>query len=179
MCFLSHTYYFSWNVYYFNSQIPRWSNSQQRRMGISKAQFKSTTTSKVLSIFLLAFCKSPPNFEDSFFWLATWGWVNGKMTQLKGGLTIFLDHLILRLEHHVQASRCGGLPSSMSGSAPAIIYTLCCRLWHGISYKCVCVFIVMTLYQQLHISYFNHLLCFFETPTSSMTRHLCGTGQKD
>ena len=31
-----------------------------------------------------------------------------------------LDHLILHLEFHVQALECVGLPSSMSGSAPAI-----------------------------------------------------------
>ena len=31
---------------------------------------------------------------------------------------IFLDHHILHLKLHVRALRCGGLPSSMSGSAP-------------------------------------------------------------
>ena len=34
----------------------------------------------------------------------------------------FLDHLFLHLELHVQASQCGELPSSMSGSAPAYIH---------------------------------------------------------
>ena len=35
------------------------------------------------------------------------------------------------------ASQCGGLPSSLSGSVPAIIWTLCCRPGWGISYRCV------------------------------------------
>ena len=34
----------------------------------------------------------------------------------------YLDHLILHLELHFQASRCGGLPSLLSGSAPAITH---------------------------------------------------------
>ena len=54
----------------------------------------------------------------------------------KHKLLLFLDHLILHLELHVRASRCGGLPSLMTVSAPAIIYTLCCRPWQGISSRC-------------------------------------------
>ena len=30
------------------------------------------------------------------------------------------------------------LPSSLGGSVLAIIWTLCCKLWQGISYSCVC-----------------------------------------
>ena len=37
-----------------------------------------------------------------------------------------------------RASGCGGLPSLLSGSVPAIIWTLCCRPRQGISYRCVC-----------------------------------------
>ena len=37
-------------------------------------------------------------------------------------LIFYLDHLILQL--HLQALRCGGLPSLMSGSALAIIQTV-------------------------------------------------------
>ena len=48
--------------------------------------------------------------------------------------SIFLDHLIIHLELHIRAWQCGGLPSFMSGSAPVITYTLCCRPWQGISY---------------------------------------------
>ena len=33
------------------------------------------------------------------------------------------------------ASRLGGLPSLLSCSVPAIIWTLCCRPWRGISYS--------------------------------------------
>ena len=36
-------------------------------------------------------------------------------------------------------SRCGGLRSLLSGLVPAIICTLWCRPWRGISYRCVCV----------------------------------------
>ena len=36
--------------------------------------------------------------------------------------TFFGDNLILNLEHYFQNSKCGGLPSSLSGSAPANLY---------------------------------------------------------
>ena len=39
-------------------------------------------------------------------------------------------------------SRCGGLPSLLSGSVQAISCTLCCRPWRGISYRCVCRILV-------------------------------------
>ena len=41
------------------------------------------------------------------------------------------------LSFTVWASRCGGLPSLLSGSVPAIIWTLSCRPWWCISYRCV------------------------------------------
>ena len=53
-------------------------------------------------------------------------------------ILFYFYHCILNLELHVQVWWCGGLPSLMTGSAPAIIYTLCCRLWQGISYRCLC-----------------------------------------
>ena len=53
-------------------------------------------------------------------------------------LYFFLNCLILHLKLHVWASWCGGLPSSMSGSASTIIFTLWWRPWQGISYSCVC-----------------------------------------
>ena len=52
-------------------------------------------------------------------------------------ILLFLDHLILHLKLHFWALQCGILQSLMIGSALAIIYTLCCRLWQGISYRCV------------------------------------------
>ena len=45
-------------------------------------------------------------------------------------LIFYLYHLILHLELLFRALRCGGLPSSLSGSAPAIIWTWC-GLWQG------------------------------------------------
>ena len=63
-----------------------------------------------------------------------WITVTSDRTQ-QGVLFLFFTWTILTSTFHFGASLCGGLPSSMSGSAPAIIYTLCCRPWQVISYS--------------------------------------------
>ena len=53
-------------------------------------------------------------------------------------LFFYLDHLFLHLKLHCSSfCNVGGLPSSLSGSVPFIICTLCCRSWRDISYRCV------------------------------------------
>ena len=64
---------------------------------------------------------------------------------------LFFNHLILHLELHLRASKCGGLPSSLSGSTPAIIWPAVDR--DGGNSLGVCVVLVEVPPKKSHASY--------------------------